>query len=412
MSKKHTLAVIFGRWQPLHNGHMSLFEEAVKSAKHVLVFVGSSNRPRTPKNPFTADERIDMIHKAFEDQLENQIEGMYSVVALPDSYLDSVWSTDVRRLVNTFACEIISEYGDEVAESDICVVGHEKDDTSYYLDIFPEWHVKKVPNHLNLNATDLRKELFDRKTPVDPGFVTRIAYYLAEYANVSKEQAQAILSGMSDLPPQIAPVTPEGLATSFRQMDLSYLSMHTPKGVHDFLRTYITSQNYLDMVDETASYKSNKMTWGLAPYAPTFVTVDAVVTFKGHVLLIKRRQTPGRGLWALPGGFIDQDNSIVDNIIRELREETRIAVSNDRLKSCIGNIIAVDDPHRSMRGRTITHAAHIDLDKLSDLHALPKVRGEDDAERAKWFTFSEVLDFGNTLFEDHAEIIKRLVFSK
>ena len=73
MSKKATLAVIFGRWQPLHNGHLTLFQEAVKSAKHVLVFVGSSNKPRTPQNPFSAEERIDMIHKVFESGLEEQL---------------------------------------------------------------------------------------------------------------------------------------------------------------------------------------------------------------------------------------------------------------------------------------------------------------------------------------------------
>ena len=168
------------------------------------------------------------------------------------------------------------------------------------------------------------------------------------------------------------------------------------------------------MIEETFSYACNKMTWGLAPYAPTFVTVDAVVTMKGHVLLIRRKQSPGRGLWALPGGFIDQENPLVDNVIRELREETRISVPNNKLKDCITKMITVDDPYRSKRGRTITHAAHINLDKLpdNDIQQLPTVRGCDDAEKARWFTFSEVLDFGSTLFEDHAEIIKRLVFSK
>ncbi len=131
MSKKATLAVIFGRWQPLHNGHLTLFQEAVKSAKHVLVFVGSSNKPRTPQNPFSAEERIDMIYKVFESGLEEQLEGMYDVVPLPDSYMDSVWSTDVRRLVNSFACDVVADYGDEILDSDILVVGHEKDDSSY-----------------------------------------------------------------------------------------------------------------------------------------------------------------------------------------------------------------------------------------------------------------------------------------
>lgn len=416
MSKKATLAVIFGRWQPLHNGHLTLFQEAVKSAKHVLVFVGSSNKPRTPQNPFSAEERIDMIYKVFESGLEDQVDGMYSVVPLPDSYMDSVWSTDVRRLVNEFACEIVADYGDEVIDKDVVVVGHEKDDTSYYLNIFPEWQVKKVPNFNGLNATDIRRELFDRKHPVDPGFANRVARYLKDWCGKTETEVQMFMDTRlrTNLPAQIDPKASEELSKQLRPLDLTYLSLNVPEGVREFLRGYLATESYLDMIEETFSYACNKMTWGLAPYAPTFVTVDAVVTMKGHVLLIRRKQSPGRGLWALPGGFIDQENPLVDNVIRELREETRISIPNNKLKDCITKMITVDDPYRSKRGRTITHAAHIDLDKLpdSDIQQLPTVRGCDDAEKARWFTFSEVLDFGSTLFEDHAEIIKRLVFSK
>lgn len=416
MSKKATLAVIFGRWQPLHNGHLTLFQEAVNSAKHVLVFVGSSNKPRTPQNPFSAEERIDMIHKVFKSGLEEQLEGMYDIVPLPDSYMDSVWSTDVRRLVNSFACDVVAEYGDEILDSDIMVVGHEKDDSSYYLNIFPEWDVKKVPNFNGLNATDIRNELFNRKRPVDPGFTNRIAKYLVDWCGKTEAEARMFLGAHLDenLPAQADGRLTVELSKQLRPLDLTYLSINVPEGVREFLRGYMTTDSYLDMIEETFSYACNKMTWGLAPYAPTFVTVDAVVTMKGHVLLIRRKQSPGRGLWALPGGFIDQENPLVDNVIRELREETRISIPNNKLKDCITKMIAVDDPYRSKRGRTITHAALINLDNLRDYDSnhLPTVRGCDDAEKARWFTFSEVLDFGDTLFEDHAEIIKRLVFSK
>lgn len=70
-----------------------------------------------------------------------------------------------------------------------------------------------------------------------------------------------------------------------------------------------------------------------------------------------------------------------------------------------------DNPGRSLRGRTITHAARFNLDHLG-LEKRPKVRADDDAEAVRWFTFSEILKADSELFEDHAEIIKRLVFSR
>ena len=45
--------------------------------------------------------------------------------------------------------------------------------------------------------------------------------------------------------------------------------------------------------------------WEAAPYPPTFVTTDAVVVQSGHILLIQRKAAPGKGLWALPGGFLN-----------------------------------------------------------------------------------------------------------
>ena len=60
------------------------------------------------------------------------------------------------------------------------------------------------------------------------------------------------------------------------------------------------------LVEEQAYIKRYKDIWADAPYAPTFVTTDAVVIQSGHVLLVKRRTAPGKGLWALPGGFLKE----------------------------------------------------------------------------------------------------------
>jgi bifunctional NMN adenylyltransferase/nudix hydrolase len=137
-----------------------------------------------------------------------------------------------------------------------------------------------------------------------------------------------------------------------------------------------------------------------------FTTVDAVVLHSGQVLLVRRGAQPGRGLLALPGGFLEPegDRSLRAGALRELREETAIQVPDPVLARAIVAERAFDHPERSQRGRTITHAVRIDL--VSG--PLPAVRGGDDASHALWVPLAHVLEHPEELFEDHADIILTL----
>jgi len=130
-----------------------------------------------------------------------------------------------------------------------------------------------------------------------------------------------------------------------------------------------------------------------------------VVIQSGHVLMIKRRSEPGKGLWALPGGFVNAntDKSVEDAAIRELREETGIKVPAPVLRGSIVRSRVFDAVDRSARGRTITHAFHIQLPDGE----LPKVKGSDDAEKARWVPIAEVRS--DQCFEDHYEILQHFV---
>ena len=143
--------------------------------------------------------------------------------------------------------------------------------------------------------------------------------------------------------------------------------------------------------------------WAAAPYPPTFVTVDAVVVQSGHVLLVERRSNPGAGLYALPGGFVNQTETLLDACLRELREETRLKVPAPVLKGSIKNRRIFDAPYRSARGRTITEAFYIELEPAS---TLPKVRGSDDARHAFWQPLGQLDSL--RMFEDHFFIIQAL----
>jgi bifunctional NMN adenylyltransferase/nudix hydrolase len=138
-------------------------------------------------------------------------------------------------------------------------------------------------------------------------------------------------------------------------------------------------------------------------YETIFQTVDAIVVQTGHVLLIKRKSRPGKGLWALPGGFVNAKERLIDAVIRELREETRIKVPEAVLR---GSIVYKDDfdyPDRSLRGRTISKAFLIKLpDHVVDGKiSLPKVKGDDDAEKAWWVPIDEIMRSPEMFFEDH-----------
>jgi 8-oxo-dGTP diphosphatase len=112
------------------------------------------------------------------------------------------------------------------------------------------------------------------------------------------------------------------------------------------------------------------------PYPRPAVTCDAVVfTMRADdlaVLLIKRKEEPFKGLWALPGGYVNENESLERAVARELSEET--GISGSRLEQ----LGAFGDPGRDPRGHTVTVAY------LTFLVAEPKITAGDDAAVAEW----------------------------
>ncbi len=117
---------------------------------------------------------------------------------------------------------------------------------------------------------------------------------------------------------------------------------------------------------------------GRAPYPPVFVTVDALLRCQGRVLLIRRGHAPGKGLWALPGGFVEPNDTLWQSCLRELQEETHCTLPEERLRAALRGQQVFDHPQRSLRGRVITQAYFIDLGN----DTLPEVLGGDDAAHA------------------------------
>lgn len=259
--------------------------------------------------------------------------------------LDDALYNDTRWLQYVQKC-IKSVTGNLMAN--IGLIGHSKDSSSYYLSLFPNWASVSVPNFHNLSATPIRDAFLMGATP-----------------------------------------TAERIPTSTQQV------------LNDFKQ----SDDYQTLHEEAWFIDRYKKQWEYAPYPPTFMTADALVVQSGHVLLVERRSLPGKGLWALPGGFINKKETLFDACVRELREETRLKVPEPVLKGSRHSQHTFDDPYRSARGRTITQVFYFQL--KNDPKGLPKVKGGDDATKAFWLPLAE-LD-SKKMFEDHHAIITKMV---
>jgi bifunctional NMN adenylyltransferase/nudix hydrolase len=100
--------------------------------------------------------------------------------------------------------------------------------------------------------------------------------------------------------------------------------------------------------------------------------------------------------------------TLKDNVIKELREETRIHVPVALLKGLIKDSEVFDYPQRSQRGRTITHAFHIVVDVKVE-EGLPLVKGGDDADKAFWLPIADLGANEDRFFEDHIHIIRHFL---
>lgn len=78
------------------------------------------------------------------------------------------------------------------------------------------------------------------------------------------------------------------------------------------------------------------------------LTVDAVILDGDSVVLIKRKNEPFKGEWALPGGFVDAGERVEDAVMREALEETSLVV---RITGLMG---VYSDPGRDPRGHTVS----------------------------------------------------------
>lgn len=357
-NKQFDLLVFIGRFQPYHNGHHYVVQEALKLANNVLILIGSANKIPDARNPFTFEERRRMIKESLPQDYES-VSRVYISPINDYPYDEARWVSQVQSEIEK----------NSLGKPKIGLIGHAKDNSSYYLKMFPMYEsvdVKGVDDAgCLLDATYIRKLFFNN-------------------------------------PPSPA--------------KWSIVKSIIPEGTKNLLDT-IHNQQFENICNEIDYVEKYAEDWGTGP----FVTVDAVIVQAGHVLLIERGDYPGKGQLALPGGFVEPRERLEDAVMRELKEETSIDIPPGVLKNRIVAMQHFSHPWRSNRAHIITFAFLFDLNSEIDRKAktdgvyhpshnewkealgMTKVKGGDDAAAAMWYPISQIKQ--EMLFEDHYDLM-------
>ena len=158
----HT-AVLIGRWQILHKGHVTLLREALAVAPQVIIVLGSAGHSRDARNPFTWEER----QQQFELLLTEEERSRVVFLPIRDYYDHARWRDAVRAGVAR-----LTNRADQIS-----IVGFKKDRvTAEYLDLFPGWSLREVEPAHDISATDLRRIYFE--TQVLPTAMLLIGNYV------------------------------------------------------------------------------------------------------------------------------------------------------------------------------------------------------------------------------------------
>ncbi len=154
MTSTFDYLVFIGRFQPFHLAHMRTIQIALEHSQHVILALGSAQNERNIKNPFLAVEREQMILSNFSEEDQARIKFVHVI----DVYNDEKWQKLVKSLV------------DDVVEphAKVGLIGHFKDDSSYYLKFFPEWEMVELESLEGaLSATPMREAYYRGQIQTD-----------------------------------------------------------------------------------------------------------------------------------------------------------------------------------------------------------------------------------------------------
>lgn len=356
---KYNAGLLLGRYQLLTEGHLASAIKMSAEVEHPHIGIGSVNRSRDTRNPWTFEERSEMWKAA----LPPAISSNFRFFGQEDLGNPFRWASAIENRMSQSLANIFSN--DEAVS--VGLYGHRKDQTSFYLDDFPHYILEQLPNVDNINASDLRE-----------------GYFRLDFDAWRRGAASKV-----------------------------------PKGVLDWLANFRSTDEYENLAEEASRQDRADIPWkkrdapdqpGL-PHDVIFIDAAAVVVQGNRVLLHRRNNFPGKGYWSLPEAPLHLREDPKAAAIRIAIEKTSIDVSETMLRKSLRDSWTMTDPYRTTRGRTISLP--------SVFHLNPTPRGKTPEERRKsmalprlradgnngFFTFDEVRKMRPKIYADHAIII-------
>lgn len=336
------VATIVGRFMLAHKAHVQLVETGISALKSALAD-GRAENIRvvivlgSAFHARTPKNPFTWVERKnmLLAALSPADRELVDFVPVRDYHDDARWARVVHRKVT----ELVG------AGAHIQVFGHYKDATSAYLDdCFRQWEVVQVSSLGDLDATTLRAMLF---------------------------------TGEDD------------------DVTLSALEEFVPLGIRQYLKVWMQNPCYASLKEEFAVLREEKRKYGSGP----FVAGDSICRTKHHVLLIRRKNHPGRRLLAVPGGFLESSRRETPRQCaeREGREETQLGVLKSTLDSSLVGSEVFAHPDRSVRGNVISHAFYFDF----DCETCPEVKAADDAMEAMWVPIADLRNMEDEFYDDH-----------
>lgn len=161
-------SILIGRFQPFHLGHYALLQEALNYSDKTILIFGSCNKPCSLKNPWNAGERQTMVDLSLKISEILKIDSVY----MNDYSSDDAWLQAMRTEIYKITKD----------SQDITLVGHAHDSSSYYLNLFPEWKLKVIPNFDQFpHATKIRELYFSNNEEYKNYLHPNVVNYLENF---------------------------------------------------------------------------------------------------------------------------------------------------------------------------------------------------------------------------------------
>lgn len=348
VARDYDAVVVIQRSNPPTNAHVRNVRAAASVGQFAISVKGSSYHPRTVKNPLSDEEVEATWTEIVKDDAD--VRDKLRFVRVRDYYDNEKWKRNVEKQVY----EVLTKEGISQDLARVAILGHSKDETSFYLAMFPDWDQIEVSNYQGLNATDVRTLFYDAEN-------------LATHW------------------PMIATMVPAATVGMLKSLAIRPAYEH-------LVAEYRYIQKILGDEQKFRELKNNP-NWELNTNCS-----DVVIECSDHVLMGYRGGVYGYDQLAFPGGIKGRE-TFLNAGLRELFEESTFAFTKAYLMQYLVNSHMFDHEGRSQAGVRCSMGFHFNLGNLP----LQEVWGKDDMKHRRmiWVPKKEWKDYAPLMFEDH-----------